>query len=57
MNSVPACSGTTRRSSTPTCAVAFSWDDETKLGGRIFNTSQEVRDYTVAELLAATARR
>ena len=36
--------------------LAFSWDDETKLGGRIFNTSQDVRDYIVAELLAAAAR-
>lgn len=36
--------------------LAFSWDDETKLGGRIFDTAQEVRDYIVAELLAAASR-
>ena len=36
--------------------LAFSWDDETKLGGRIFTTSQDVRDHIVAELLAAAAR-
>jgi hypothetical protein len=36
--------------------VAFSWDDETKLGGRIFNTAQPVHDYVVERILAAAAR-
>ena len=36
--------------------LAFSWDDETKLGGRIFNTAQPVRDFIVDQLLATAAR-
>lgn len=36
--------------------LAFRWDDETKLGGRIFDTSQDVRDYIVDQLLGAAAR-
>ena len=36
--------------------VAFSWDDETKLGGRIFDTAQPVRDFVVERILAAAAR-
>lgn len=36
--------------------LAFSWDDDTKLGGRIFTTSQDIRDHIVTELLAAAAR-
>jgi hypothetical protein len=31
-------------------SVAFSWNEETKLGGRIFNTSQVVRDYIVGQI-------
>lgn len=31
-------------------AIAFSWDDNTKLGGRIFNTAQPVRDYIVEQI-------
>ena len=36
--------------------LAFSWDDETKLGGRIFTTAQPVRDFIVEQLLATAAR-
>lgn len=36
--------------------LAFSWDDRTRLGGRIFETKQEVRDHIVEELLAVAAR-
>ena len=32
-------------------AMAFSWDDTTKLGGRIFETAQPVRDYIVEQIL------
>jgi hypothetical protein len=35
--------------------LAFSWDDRTHLGGRIFDTAQDVRDHIVAELLAVAA--
>ncbi len=31
-------------------AIAFSWSDETKLGGKIFNTAQDVRDYIVEQI-------
>ena len=37
-------------------AVAFSWDDKTKLGGRIFETAQPVRDHIVERILATAAR-
>lgn len=37
-------------------ALAFSWSDETKLGGRIFNTAQVVRDHIVAGLEAVAAK-
>jgi hypothetical protein len=37
-------------------ALAFSWDDETKLGGRIFATAQPVRDYIVDRLLDTASR-
>jgi hypothetical protein len=33
-------------------SLAFSWNDDTKLGGRIFNTARDVRDYIVAQLEA-----
>ena len=36
--------------------LAFSWNDETKLGGRIFNTAQVVRDHIVAGLEAVVAK-
>ena len=36
--------------------LAFSWDDETKLGGRIFTTAQPVPDFIVEQLLATAAR-
>lgn len=31
-------------------ALAFSWSDETKLGGKIFETAQVVRDHIVDEI-------
>ena len=37
-------------------SLAFSWSDETKLGGRIFNTAQVVRDHIVAGLEAVAAK-
>ena len=37
-------------------SVAFSWDDDTKLGGRIFNTAQPVRDHIVERILAIAAK-
>lgn len=37
-------------------SLAFSWSPKTMLGGRIFNTAQEVRTYIVQELLAVTAK-
>jgi hypothetical protein len=36
--------------------LAFSWDDRTRLGGRIFDTAQDVRDHIVEELLAVAVR-
>lgn len=36
-------------------AVAFSWSDQTKLGGKIFNTAQVVRDHIVDEILRVVA--
>jgi hypothetical protein len=36
-------------------ALAFSWDPETRLGGRIFQTAQPVRDYIVDRLIDAAA--
>ena len=37
-------------------SIAFSWDDNTKLGGRIFNTSQDVRDFIVEEIYRVAAK-
>jgi hypothetical protein len=37
-------------------SLAFSWNDDTKLGGRIFETAQDVRDYIVAQLDAVAAK-
>lgn len=37
-------------------SLAFSYHPETKLGGRIFNTAQEVRDCIVAELLRVASK-
>lgn len=37
-------------------AVAFSWDDATKLGGSIFDTAQEVRDDIVERILAVASQ-
>jgi hypothetical protein len=37
-------------------SLAFSWNDDTKLGGRIFQTAQDVRDYIVAHLEAVAAK-
>ena len=37
-------------------SVAFSWDDDTKLGGKIFNTAQPVRDHIVERILAIAAK-
>lgn len=37
-------------------SLAYSWDPITKLGGRIFNTAQVVRDHIVTELDAAAKR-
>lgn len=37
-------------------SVAFSWDEETKLGGRIFNTAQSVRNLVVERIFAAASR-
>lgn len=31
-------------------AIAFSWSDETKLGGEIFKTAQPVRDFIVEQI-------
>ena len=36
-------------------SVIFSWDDTTKLGGRIFNTAQDLRDDIVERILATAA--
>lgn len=32
-------------------SLAFSWNDETKLGGYLFDTAQDVRDYIVEQIL------
>jgi len=37
-------------------SLAFSYNPETKLGGRIFKTAQVVRDYIVAELLRVASK-
>jgi len=37
-------------------SLAYSWDPITKLGGRIFNTAQVVRDHIVAELDAVAKK-
>jgi hypothetical protein len=37
-------------------AIAFSWNDETKLGGQIFKTAQPVRDHIVTQILEVAAR-
>lgn len=37
-------------------ALAFSWNKLTKLGGRLFNTAQPVRDHIVAELESVAAK-
>jgi hypothetical protein len=31
-------------------SLAFSWNDETKLGGYAFTTAQPVRDYIVEQI-------
>jgi hypothetical protein len=36
--------------------LAFSWNDETKLGGKIFNTAQVVRDYIVDQIFEVAGR-
>lgn len=36
--------------------LAFSWSDETKLGGKIFTTAQVVRDHIVEQIFAVAAR-
>jgi len=36
-------------------SVAFSWDDDTKLGGKIFTTAQPVRDHIVERILTIAA--
>ena len=37
-------------------SLAFSWNDDTKLGGKIFNTAQVVRDHIVEQLIAVATR-
>gem|GEM_PF-1815533 len=37
-------------------ALAFSWNKHTKLGGRLFNTAQPVRDHIVAGLESVAAK-
>jgi len=37
-------------------SIAFSWDDNKKLGGRIFNTAQDVRDFIVEEIYRVAAK-
>lgn len=37
-------------------SVAFSWSDETKLGGKIFHTAQDVRDYIVDQIFTVASR-
>lgn len=36
--------------------LAFSWSDRTGLGGRIFDTAQDVRDHIVEQIFAVAAR-
>jgi hypothetical protein len=36
--------------------LAFSWNDETKLGGKIFTTAQVVRDYIVDQIFEVAGR-
>jgi hypothetical protein len=36
--------------------LAFSWSDETKLGGKIFKTAQVVRDYIVDQIFDVAGR-
>lgn len=36
-------------------SLAFSWSDDTKLGGKIFATAQVVRDHIVDEILRIAA--
>ena len=38
-------------------SLAYSWDPVTKLGGRIFNTAQVVRDHIVEELESLARKR
>jgi hypothetical protein len=37
-------------------SLAFSWSDETKLGGKIFETAQVVRDYIVDQIFEVAGR-
>lgn len=37
-------------------SLAFSWNDETKLGGHIFETAQPIRDYIVENFIAIAER-
>lgn len=37
-------------------SLAFSWSDETKLGGKIFHTAQDVRNYIVDQIFAVASR-
>jgi hypothetical protein len=37
-------------------SLAFSWNDDTKLGGRLFNTAQVVRDYIVDQIFDVAGR-
>lgn len=37
-------------------ALAFSWSEETKLGGKLFNTAQPVRDHIVEHILLTAAK-
>lgn len=43
-------------STRPFTSIAFSWDDNKKLGGRIFNTAQDVRDFIVEEIYRVAAK-
>ena len=37
-------------------SLAFSWSDETGLGGKIFETAQPVRDHIVEQIFLTTAK-
>ena len=37
-------------------SLAFSWNDETKLGGKLFHTAQLVRDYIVEQIFDVAGR-